>query len=498
MARRAAESGLALPPRPAGAARQKWLYDALRRAILNGRLAPGARLPATRDLAREHGLARGTVTAAFEQLAAEGYVEGAVGRGTFVAKTLPDALLAVGGRRAARRSGAVGAPPLSRRGRRMVETPFLTAGRGLPVRAFRMALPDLAAFPLALWTRIAARRARASRPALLADGEAQGYAPLRAAIAAHLGPARGIVCSAEQIVIVASVQQALDLSARLLLDPGDAAWMEDPGYPGARLALAAAGARIIPVPVDGEGMDVVRGIARAPKARLAYVTAGRQAPLGMALSLDRRLALLRWAATADAFIFEDDYDSDYRFAGRPLAALKSLDGGERVIYAGTFSKLLFPALRLAYAVLPERLVDAAAAALSLTARHAPLMTQAVLHDFIAEGHLARHVRRMRMLYAERAAALQAAAQRHWADRLALPPIEAGLDVAAWLAPGLNEERIVAIAARAGIEVAGLARYAVKARPPAGLLLGFAAFDPAAIDAGAAALARVIAEVESMR
>ncbi|MEM5385789.1 PLP-dependent aminotransferase family protein [Paraburkholderia phymatum] len=508
--RRATEIDIALNARPDGMPLQRWLYGELRAAILDGRLAPGARLPATRDLAARHRVSRGTVLGVFAQLAAEGYLSGAVGRGSFVASELPDVRLesapvsvsasASANARAVRRAASVGPSAdggstagigLSARGRLLARSMFAVEGRSFPSRAFRPSQPDLQAFPFALWARVAARRSRQSNRSMLADGEAQGYAPLREAIAAHVRVTRGIACSADHIAIVGSVQQVLDLSARLWLDPGDTVWLEDPGYPGARLLFEAAGARIAAVPVDTNGIDVAAGRQLAPHARLAYVTAGRQAPLGPALSLERRLALLDWAHTHRALVIEDDYDSEYRFEGRPLAALKSLDNADHVIYCGTFSKLLFPALRIAYAVLPERLVEPFVAALSLTSRHVPLDQQATLHAFIAEGHAGRHVRRMRELYGERAGALREAARRHWTGLLALPPIVAGLDAPAFLPPGADDALAARLAAAAGIETRALSSYSVQREAPAGLVLGFAGIGVQEIDAGARTLARVL-------
>jgi GntR family transcriptional regulator / MocR family aminotransferase len=326
---------------------------------------------------------------------------------------------------------------------------------------------------------------------LLADGQAQGYRPLREAIAEHVRVARGIACSADHVVILSSVQQVLDLCARLLLDPGDQAWIEDPGYQGARLVLEAAGARLVCVPVDRDGMDVTTGKALGPHARLAYVTPGRQAPLGPPLALERRLALLEWARTQGALIVEDDYDSEYRFDGRPLAALKSLDDTGHVVYCGTFSKLLFPALRIAYAVVPDNLVEPFVAALSLTSRHVPLDTQATLHAFIAEGHAGRHIRRMRELYGERAQALRGAAARHWTGLLALPEIDAGIDAPAFLPIGTDDALAATLAMQAGIETRALSSYAIEHAAPAGLVLGFACVGADEIHAAARKLARVL-------
>ena len=497
--RRATDIEIALNKRPDGMQLQRWLYEEIRAAILSGRLASGARLPSTRDLAKQHKLSRGTVLSVFAQLEAEGYLIGAVGKGSYVAPELPDLRPESHGVVKTARSDKGDLATrferqsitLSARGKLLSRTPFMIEGLSYPARAFRSSQPDISEFPFTLWARIAARQSRLSHRSILATGDARGYKPLREAIAEHLRSARGIVCSADNVLIASSVQQVLDLCARLLLDPGDEAWMEDPGYPGARMVLEAAGAKVVGVPVDPGGMNVAAGRASAPNARLAYVTAGRQSPLGPPLALDRRLALLAWADEARAIVIEDDYDSEYRFESSPLAAMKSLDDSGRVIYASTFSKLLFPSLRLAYAVLPDQLVEPFSAAMSLTCRHATLAPQTVLHEFISEGHYGRHVRRMRMVYAERAQALRSAADTHFAGLLHVPIITAGLDVPAFLPEGTDDARVARLAAEAGIETRPLSFYAGKNICPSGLLLGFAAVRPEEIEIGARTLAKVL-------
>ena len=299
------------------------------------------------------------------------------------------------------------------------------------------------------------------------------------------------------IEVLASAQQGLDLCARLLLDPGDSVWLEDPGYPGARDLFAAVGARWVPTPVDGQGLDVAAALALAPEARLAYVTAAHQSPLGMPLAIERRLALLAWARAQGAMIIEDDYDGEFRYSGPPLAALKSLDG-DRVIYLGSFSKLLFPALRLAYLVVPDSLVDALTSAISLTCRQVSPQMQRVLGEFIAEGHFARHLRKMRVRYAERAEVLQQACQQQLAGLLSLPPIHTGLDATALLPTGWDDQLVAARLLEAGIETRALAFYQIAQPPPPGLILGFSAFDGAQIRAGVAGLAQVLETLARQR
>ncbi len=411
-----------LEVRPRGKPRSRWLYQQIRAAILDGRLGAGMRLPSSRDLAGQYDLARGTVVDAFNRLSAEGYVSSKVGAGTFVSSSVPDqkVLRSRNSIAHARRRS----PAFSARGRQMTETCFPlqpTARVGVPFRAYQ---PDLHAFPLALWTRIAARRHRLARRELLGIGDPRGYKPLREAVAAYLGSARGVVCDADQIFIVSSVQQALDLAARLLLDRNDPVWIEDPGYPGARLLLESAGAKLMPVPVDAHGIDVAAGRRLCLAARLAYVTPAHQVPLGSRLSLERRLALLDWACRQGAWIFEDDYDSEFRYDGAPIVALKSLDSRDAVLFAGSFSKMLFPGLRLAYLVLPAGLVDGFMAARSLVDRFPAVFDQVVLCDFISEGHFARHLRAMRELYGSRLMTLREATRGH-PEILDLAPSKCG-------------------------------------------------------------------------
>jgi GntR family transcriptional regulator/MocR family aminotransferase len=405
-------AGITLDP-SAATPLYRQLYEGLRAAILSGRLKAGARLPATRALASDFGVSRNTVMNAYAQLLAEGYVEGEVGSGTYVSRTLPDELLHA-------RSHAIQVHQLTQEGRRLSQRGARLASMQVPtprfpsgVKAFRPGIPALDAFPYELWARLMARRWRRPQRALLGYGDPAGYRPLREAIAAYLGEARAVRCRAEQVIVVAGSQQALDLTARMLLDEGEGAWIEDPGYLGARGALVGAGARLAPIPVDGEGLDVAAGEVSSPAARLVYVTPSHQYPFGVTMSLPRRLALLKWASQAGAWVIEDDYDSEYRYAGRPLAALQGLDSEGRVIYLGTFSKVLFPALRLGYMVVPPDLVDAFMAARALSDRHCPVLDQAALADFIGDGHFARHIRRMRALYAER----QAIGIRRWLKRI---------------------------------------------------------------------------------
>jgi GntR family transcriptional regulator/MocR family aminotransferase len=463
------------PAAPAPLFRQ--LYEGLRRRILDGTLPPGVRLPATRGLAAELSVARNTVLNAYEQLLAEGYLEGKLGSGTYVSRTLPEEMTQV--RPAGERARPTPPPrrALSRRGELLAGTSAAVARSSGAPRPFRPGVPALDAFPFETWLRLVARHHRRPPRELLAYDHPAGYAPLRRAIAAYLGPARAVHCDPEQVLVITGSQQGVDLVARLLLDPGDTAWFEDPGYPSARAALQGAGTRLVPVPVDQDGLDVAAGQARCPDARLVYVTPSHQYPLGVTMSLARRLALLDWARRAEAWVVEDDYDSEFRYAGRPLAALQGLDRDGRVIYLGTFSKALFPSLRLGYLVVPPDLTDAFAAARAAIDRQAPTLTQAVVADFLHEGHFLRHIRRMRTMYAQRQETFLRAARRELGGLVEVGPGETGLHLMGWLADGRPDRQASAAAARAGVEAPPLSSYCIERAARAGLLLGYAGSDP---------------------
>jgi GntR family transcriptional regulator/MocR family aminotransferase len=487
MTKRITTFPLVLPPREAGVTASLWLGSALRREILEGRLHPGARLPATRDLARQYGLSRGTIVTAFEQLKSEGYVDGSVGSGTYVSQILPDDLLQV--------SRKAGRQPAARRAQRRCVSDF--ARRVIffpgydtrPVRAFRAHQPALDLFPTTLWAQVAARRLRRATTNHLLGCSPTGYRPLQEAVAGYLGTARGVQCIPDQVVIVSGVQAALDLVARVFLNPGDRVCMENPGYPGAALVFEACGARICPMRVDGEGIEIPG--PQLQNVRLVYVTPGHQFPLGVTMSLRRRLGLLEWARTSDTLILEDDYDSEYRYSGGPIPALQGLDRNRLVLYAGSFSKVLFKSLRLGYLVIPPDLVDYFTATLSLTSSHAPLLEQAVLCDFMVEGHFGRHIRRMREVYAERLGVLLECARKDLPGLLEISGVEAGLQIAGWLPQEIDESSAVTAAARRDVEVIPLSRYTRGPAARAGLQLGFAAVDPAEIRRGVRELAAAL-------
>jgi GntR family transcriptional regulator / MocR family aminotransferase len=469
---------LALAGRPRRTKLTQWLYGELRRAILEGRLRPGSRLPATRNFAMQYKVSRGTAVTAFEQLQAEGYVVSQVGSGTRVNERLPRQILSAVNKESpvTRWPGAISGFTISR-----------------PARPFRPYEPATSEFPIAIWARVAGRRLRRASSALLAGSDLRGYAPLRDAIAAYLGSSRGVKCSSDQVIIVSGVQQGLGLLARVLIKPGEAVWMEDPGYFGATAAFRNVGAKIIGVPVDEQGLRLSAGQRLCSHAKAAYLTPAHQFPLGMTMSLERRLAVLAWAQKAKAFLIEDDYDSEYRFEGLPVPALQGLDKNERVILLGSFNKLLFPALRIGYAVLPSILVDPFLAQRFSVDLHSSGLDQAILCDFMVEGHLGRHVRRMRELYAERLAALRDGARRFLDGLLEVQPMQAGLNTAGLLRNGMTSEQAEAAASARGIEALALSRFALKRSDVRGLLLGFAAFEEREIRRGIIGLATALEE-----
>jgi GntR family transcriptional regulator/MocR family aminotransferase len=419
-------------------------------------------------------VARGTVVSAYEQLAAEGYISGQRGAGSFVSDTLPDQWFLP--RRRAARSRKARKATLSARGAALARARFPMALPGAP-RPFLPYTPAVDIFPRARWGQLVARHARRTHATRFRDVDARGYLPLREALAEHLRVFRGVRCDAGQVLVLSGVHQALDLVARLLLDCGDAVWMEDPGYFGARRVMEASELDLVPVPVDDAGLDVERGIAAAPHARLAYVTPAHQAPLGSTLSLDRRMRLLDWADREGAWVFEDDYDSEFRYEGRPLAALHGLDDRDVVIHAGTLSKVMFPGLRLAYLVVPEALVDPFTAAASMLHRYVPLLPQAATADFIAEGDLARHIRRARTVYAERRASMIAALASELGEDLEVAGATCGMQVLARLASHTSDRAICRAAYDAGLEILPLSKFAIRPLRRGGLVLGFAAVEP---------------------
>jgi len=465
------------------------VYRELVQLILSGRLRPGARLPSSRMLADELGVGRNTVLLALEQLLSEGYVETRHGAGTYVSRELPDKAplrLRLQAPRQGRR------PRLARRARSLVapaNRPIVAQG------LLRPGEPDCAGFPLALWARLLAESWRAPERAMLLGGDTAGHAPLRAAIAEYLAAARGVGCTAEQVIIVSGIRQALTVAARLLLDPGDAVWLENPGYPGLRGPLLAAGAAPVPIEVDGEGLSLRAGERTATRPRLICIAPSHQYPLGMTMSVARRLALLDYARQVNAWIFEDDYDSEWRYAGRPLAAMQGLDQDGRVLYAGTFSKILFPSIRLGYVVLPEQLVAPFLAARQALDDQPAVLAQPALAALIAGGHLAAHLRRQRRRYKARQELLLAAARRHLGGLLELGADPGGMHLIGYLHPDLagrmDDREASRRANQVGIAAPTLSSHWIGPAARQGLLLGYTALPERQIDAVVARLAKAL-------
>lgn len=464
-------SGIRLQPGQ-GLARQ--LYQALRVRILDGRLASGTRLPASRELAALLGISRNTVTRALDQLYAEGYVAGRVGDGTYVAelaRSRPTPSPAV--------TPAASSPALQR-----LHTHHLPLPPSGAPRAFRIGVPAFDLFPFETWARLQARFWRKPALARLGYGDPAGDLQLRELIAAYLRSSRGLTCETQQILITCGSQQAISLCAQLLIQPGDRVAIENPGYRAAGHAFAVAGAQLCGVAVDHDGLDV-DALQRLHDCRLAYVTPAHQYPTGVTLSLPRRLALLAWAKRVNGWIIEDDYDGEYRYSGTPLAPLTALDGQQRVIYIGTFGKLAFPALRLGYLVLPPALAEPFARRQALEIRHSEVGTQAVMAEFVAAGHFQRHVRRMRQAARSRRDALIEAWPQAIPGCSPLPAVEAGLHLSIRVESLARERELIGAARAAGIEMTPLSDYwlpdsetAEEAR--AGLVLGFAAVPEAQI------------------
>jgi GntR family transcriptional regulator / MocR family aminotransferase len=462
------------------APRYRQVYRQIREAILERRLKPGERLPSSRTFAAESAMARKTVEEAYAQLEGEGYIVRRAGSGSFVAEIASMQRTRGSVKLAGRRA-------LSKRGRAIAATTACV--EPAVVRAFAAGLPALDAFPIELWQRIVARHARKIDARALVYGDQAGLPALREAIATYLSHARGVRCDASQVVIVSSSQQALDLIARLTIDPDDETWIENPAYPGARAALVASGAKLVPVRIDDDGLDVAHGVELAPRARLAYVTPSHQYPLGKTMSLERRLALLEWARRADAWVIEDDYDSEFRYDGRPVPAIQGLDSAGRVIYVGTFTKVLYPSLRLAYLVLPPDLVESFVNARAQIDGHAPPFLQGVVAEFITEGHFGAHVRRMRALYRGRRDVFLDAAEKHL-PVLEFPMLHAGLRATGFFRDGRDDREVARNALRAGIEAPALSRY-YSGRGRSGLVLGYAGLTPDAIRKGVRELARLL-------
>ena len=455
------------------------LYDWFRTAIRDGKIRPGQRLPSTRSMAAELRISRISVFNAYEQLQSEGYLETLRGSGTCVARAIPEEAFAptFGDKRHPRQVVAKTRLRPRRASRRALAlVPALPEPWWQLRGAFRINNPAFDEFPVNVWSKIMARHTRTLSRSLMEYGDLMGYMPLRSAIAQYLATFRAVRCEPSQILITTGSQQALQISAQTLMDVGNRVLMEEPGYPGARVAFMSSGAEILPVPVDEEGLVVSKIADRHRRAKLIYVTPSHQYPLGTTMSAGRRMALLKWAMNTGSWIIEDDYDSEYRFDGRPIASLQGLDTHGRVIYIGTFSKVVFPALRVGYMVVPKDLAHIFVAVRDAADIFTSTLYQAVLADFIREGHFARYIRRMRIVYMERRKALVNAIRKEIGNVLELVGAEAGMHLVALLPRGINDKWVSDDAARNGISIMPLSTCCLRPSR-GGLILGYAGVNP---------------------
>lgn len=434
------------------------IYSRVRGGIENGLLKPGDRLPSARALTKELGLSRGTIEAAYSLLVAEGYIQARGQAGTIVTPALK------------LRTPVANSKPQA--GNRILEPSF----RPDSILPFQMGLPALDAFPRKIWARLGARCVRAMQPSDMVHPSVYGLPALRAEIAAYLRLSRGINCGPSQVFVTSGYRHTIELVGHALLKAGDRVWLEDPGYPPTREVLAHMGIAAVSVPVDGEGMVVSEANRRAPRARAAVVTPAHQSPLSVSLSLSRRFALLDWASRNSAWIVEDDYDGEYRYVGRPLPALKSLDRDGRVLYAGTFSKVLFPSVRLAYLVVPESQVERFEEVSQALAGGSPQLTQAIATGFIKEGHFARHIQRMRKLYAERRDAARADLEGVLGKRVRFDAQPGGMHLILWLRGNQSDRRLVARMREEGLYAEALSDWRMEVERPPAVLLGFTNID----------------------
>ena len=449
------------------------ISDGLRRAILDGRLRPGQRVPSTRGLATDLGVSRLPVLSAYEQLLHEGYLVGRTGSGTYVSDSIPDDLL---------RTPAVGRPmraprqPTSARERHVPNHPSLSNWH-VPVIPFQAGLPALDLFPHTAWAKLVARHARAETVDQMTYSDPAGLRALRVAIAEHLRASRAVRCTAEQVLIVSGSQAALRIAAATLLERNDRIAVEEPGYFGAHRALRSAGAELVPVPVDEEGLHVPTLQRRGTNVRAVYVTPSHQYPLGTTMSASRRFALLDWAARNEAWILEDDYDSEFRYISRPVGALQGMDVHDRVIYMGTFSKALFPALRVGYIVVPPSLWTKFLDSRFAFDLFTPTLYQRALAEFLQQGHFARHLRRMRSAYLERRNALLQGLDLHCRDLVRVHNSDAGLHVSVVLREGADDHDVAARLGQRGVATLALSSSYIGATRRQGLLLGFGCAEP---------------------
>jgi GntR family transcriptional regulator/MocR family aminotransferase len=463
--------------RHAAAPLHKQIYDGYRAAILSGDLSPGQQIPSSRDLTSALSVSRFPVLNAYAQLLAEGYLETRVGAGTFVSASLPEQLMSVTQPSGNQEPIASGSRPVSRRS--TLYPAFSYAPRMRSWGSFGVHQPALDQFPFKIWSNLVVRHTRNPQANAIHHVDPRGSDRFRIAICNYLRTARGVKCDPDQVIVVSGSQQALDLTARVLIDPGNSVWVEEPGYPLQQNLLVGAGCHLISVPVDREGMDVAAAIKRAPRARAAFVTPSHQYPLGSTMGASRRIQLLNWAQNAGAWVVEDDYDSEYRYESLPVPSLHGLDMNSRVIYIGTFSKVLFPSLRLGYIVAPRDLVDRFVAVRFSMDIFPPYLYQEVLSDFINEGHFTRHLRKMRQVYkARRSALIESLATAFPCDEgFEIHGAEAGMHLAMTLPEGFSDQELCARSAKERLWLWPLSPSYRSEKPRQGFILGFGSTPP---------------------
>lgn len=464
------------------------VYSQLRWAILSGRLRSGQRIPASRALAMSLGLSRTTVTQGYDQLISEGYLQTRPGSGTYVCDQLPEILLETDG--VDPQSQTVVDIPLSGYGRRVTQSPLRHFQNSCEI-SFRYGHPALDLFPVELWRKLLSKHCRATTQWLNYTDESLGHQPLREAIADYLKRVRAVRCNPAQVLITNGSQQALSLITQLLVNPDDSVAIEEPGYRGARHIFQASGAKLLPIQLDQEGLIVDQLLDHGTIPRLVYVTPSHQFPTGALLSLPRRLALLQWAWKTGSLIVEDDYDSEYRYGGRPMPSLQGLDTHSSVLYVGTFSKVMFPSIRLGYLVLPESLVEVFSKAKWLADRQPPTLSQYALAEFIAAGHLERHIRKMRLCYERRRHALVQSLYRYFGEEVEILGDSAGLHVMAKLPLGISDGDAIARAASVGVEICSAQIQYEVPRNTGEFVFGYTAIDEAQIEEGIHRITRAL-------
>ena len=473
------------------------IYESIRRSILTGEFYPGKILPPTRFLATELGISRMTVINAYDQLTAEGYLESRKGAGTFVAEHLPEEFLntpLVNAKkdntkitRRRHKFSAYGKNVFSQ------AEDISRFHRAAPFVPFQHGLAAVDDFPFDVWMKLTNKIYRTLSKENFSYGDAAGFYPLRAAIAAHLKSVRAVSCAPEQVIITCGAQHSFDLIGRIFLAPGTEVLMENPCYFGVEQAFQSFDAKFIPVPVDKNGFNLTAGLKQSRSARLVYVTPSHQFPLGVTMTLKRRLELLEWAGNSEAWIIEDDYDSEFRYAGRPLPSLQGLDRSGRVLYVGTFSKTVFPALKIGCVVVPPDLIETFTAVRALSGAQSAIGDQATLAEFIAEGHFSRHLRRMRRLYEMRQKILVSEIKKHLSGRLEVETEISGMHVIGWLPEKIDDKKISARIADRGIKATALSTHFLAKSAPArgGLILGYTAFGEKEIKNGVRKLAAAL-------